>query len=250
MTSNSSIAVQFDNVFKSYIIKGFLKNKTIRALNGVSFKVNKKEIVGLFGLNGAGKTTIIKLICGLLTFDSGAVEVFENPINLKSVEYKKLIGYIPELPYFYPFSTAKNTLDFYYSLSSGGFKNNEKTEEVLRLVGLYERRDEKIKNFSKGMMQRLAIACSLVHDPELLVYDEPTSGLDPISIREIRNIILGLKEKGKTVILSSHSISEAEKICDRVIILHKGEIKKIINKQDWADYDLEKIFIDTVAYGN
>jgi ABC-2 type transport system ATP-binding protein len=249
MKKNENTAVEFENVSKSYKIKGFLKNKEIRAIDDISFKINTGEIVGLLGLNGAGKTTIIKLICGLIFSDSGKVSVLNSYVNLREVGYKTKIGYIPELPYFYPFSKAIETLEFYYSLSFLDI-DKDKIEKTLVSVGLGDKKYDKIKNFSKGMMQKLAIACSIIHNPQLLVYDEPTSGLDPLSIREIRNIIVKLKEEGKTVLISSHSISEVEKICDRVIIIHKGRIRKTIEKSQWLNDDLEKIFVDSVSYEN
>lgn len=244
---NDSDCVVFENVSKSYVVKGFLKNKIIRAVKDISFSIKKGEIVGIFGLNGAGKTTIIKLIAGLTKPDSGRVMLFGSYLDYTSVEYKKRIGYLPELPYFHPFLKVINVLELYYSLCVDKIEQKN-IMETLKLVGLYEKRNEKIKNLSKGMLQRLSIASSIIHNPDLLLYDEPASGLDPIAIKDIRDLIIDFKKKGKTIIISSHSISEAEKVCDRVFILSGGKISRIIEKKEWENGDLEKMFIEAVKY--
>ncbi len=244
----NNIILSLNNVSKNYLIKGFLKQKKICALKNVNFEIYENEIVGLLGLNGAGKTTIIKLICGIISPDEGEIKIFNKTINRFNIEYKKNIGYLPEIPYFYPYFTAEDTIRFYYVLSKRGEAiNKERIDEVLKLVNLHQRKNERIKNFSKGMVQKLSIASSLIHNPELLIYDEPTSGLDPISIKDIRNILISLKKEGKTILLSSHSISEVEKICDRVIIIDGGVVKKIIRKEEWEKNELEKIFIDSIG---
>ncbi|MBP7795331.1 MAG: ABC transporter ATP-binding protein [Elusimicrobiales bacterium] len=237
----------FNNVSKKYRIPGFIKHRYITAVDGLSFEVKKGEFVGLLGLNAAGKTTTMKLISGIVKPDSGVVEVFGSLTSVGNVEYKKRIGYLCELPYFYPYLTARKTLEFYYSISSDVTKSDD-INSVLSEVGLLERADDKIKGFSKGMMQRLAIACSIIHNPDLLILDEPASGLDPLSINDIRNLLLKLNENGKTIFLSSHSISDVEKICKRVIIMYGGKIIKEMERKDWENSDLEKIFIETVSY--
>lgn len=241
----NDIIVSFNSVSKKYKIPRFIKHRYITAVDGLSFTIKEGEFVGLLGLNAAGKTTTMKLISGIVRPDSGVVEVFGNSTSA-GVEYKKRIGYLCELPYFYPYLTARKTLEFYCSIASGNKGDN--INSTLADVGLLERADDKIKSFSKGMLQRLAIACSIIHNPDLLILDEPASGLDPLSINDIRNLLLKLNESGKTIFLSSHSISDVEKICKRVIIMYAGKIIKEMERKDWENSDLEKIFIETVSY--
>jgi ABC-2 type transport system ATP-binding protein len=240
---NNEKLLVITSISKTYIIKDLFKKRYKRAVSDVSFSVNRGEIVGILGLNGAGKTTIIKMICGITKPDSGKIEFEGKEIRPFDIDYKKNIGYLGELPYFYPFFTAKQTLEFYGGLSDMDL-DDEKIDSVLSTVGILKYKGEKVKNFSKGMMQKLAIATTLIHNPSFLIYDEPTSGLDPIAIRDIRNLLLFLKNEGKTILLSSHSISEVEKICDKVIIIKEGKLSLIIEKEKWLDNNLEDIFVN------
>ncbi|MEF3279591.1 MAG: ABC transporter ATP-binding protein [Elusimicrobiota bacterium] len=235
----------FDRVKKSYKIPGFLKNKEKTAIDNISFSVHRGEFVGLIGLNGAGKTTIMKIICGLIKPDSGSVSIFGKDLKTSDVLYKSLIGYLPELPYFYPHMTAYDTLRFYYMISTKKF-DLKKIKETLNIVGLGGKEQEKVKNFSKGMMQKLGIACAIIHEPEIIVMDEPASGLDPLSIKEIRSLLLRLNSEGKTIFISSHSISEVEKMCQRVMLIHKGKILETFLINDLNGKNLEEIFIERV----
>lgn len=246
---NKNLVIAFENVKKSYKIPSFLKSVRKVALNNVSFEIYEQEFVGLIGLNGAGKTTIIKLICGILKKDFGNIKVFGKDIDSNDISYKTRIGYLPEIPYFYPYIKAYDILKFYYSIS-GISIDNKRISVILDKVGLNGKEKEKVKNLSKGMMQKLAIACAMIHNPDILILDEPTSGLDPISIKDVRDILLNYNLEGKTIFLSSHSISELEKVCNRVIIIDKGEIKKVIEKNEWQERGLENIFIETVSYEN
>jgi len=239
--------VSFNSVSKIYKKSGFIKSILVPAITDISFIVNKGEIVGLLGLNGAGKTTIIKLICGIIKPTKGNIKLFGSD---KTIELKKKIGYLPELPYFYPYLTPLNSLIYYGKLSGLSSENlEEKAIKILKKVGLGQKIYSRNYEFSKGMLQRLGIAQALLHNPEFLILDEPVSGLDPIAIKDIRNLILELNGEGKTIFLSSHSISELEKVCHRVFILNMGKIHYIIEKREWenASGKLEDIFVNAVS---
>ena len=214
-------------------------------ITDVSFAVNRGEIFGLLGLNGSGKTTTIKLLLGLLRPTSG--ESFVLGEKTPSTKVLRKIGFMPEVPYFYPYLTASEILKFYGRMSE--IDNiDRRVDAILELVGLSDRKHKKLSEFSKGMLQRIAIAQSLLHDPEILIYDEPISGLDPLAITEMRNLLMKLKGEGKTVFLSSHFISEVEKVSDRVAILAKGSLARIVEHRVWEgkEGELEKIFISEV----
>jgi len=239
--------VVFNSVSKIYKKSGFIKNILVPAITEVSFAVKKGEIAGLLGLNGAGKTTIIKLICGIIKPTKGNIEIFGDNEN---IEFKKKIGYLPELPYFYPHMTPLDSLIYYGKLSGLDSENlKERGAEILKKVGLGQKAHSRNCEFSKGMLQRLGIAQALLHNPDFLVMDEPVSGLDPIAIKDIRNLMLELNAEGKTIFLSSHSISELEKVCQRVFILNTGKIHSIIEKKEWENSagKLEDIFVSVVS---
>ncbi len=235
---------KFSNISKIYKTKHLFSVRKSIALEDFSFGIKRGEIVGLLGLNGAGKTTIMKLLAGLIFPNSG--EILIGGINPIFPQAKEKIGFLPELPYFYPYMTCVEILTYYAGLS--GLQGHEaKIDEVIGKVGLTEHVSKKISEYSKGMMQRLGLAQAILHKPELLILDEPVSGLDPLAIHEVRNLIAGINKEGTTVFLSSHSISELEKICHRVIILSKGKIVKIVNSNDWKIAGgLEEIFINSI----
>jgi ABC-2 type transport system ATP-binding protein len=223
--------------------------KQFRALDGLNLRVENGEAYGLLGQNGAGKTTTQKLLLGLLKPTSGTIKVLgESPGNKKALER---IGYLPENPYFYAYLSANEFLDFFGQLFDLGSKERkEKIKELLALVSLTEAGNRPIRKFSKGMMQRLGVAQALINDPELVFFDEPNSGLDPIGRRDIRKIMLMLKEQGKTIFFNSHMLSDVREICDRVGVLHRGkmvgearvdEICKSGGYQDLEDYFMELI---------
>lgn len=247
MMKNSKFALVFENVSKTYKKAGFIGAEKKVALNDVSFYVKKGEIVGLLGLNGAGKTTIIKSIFSIIKVDCGNIRVLDShPLNEKVRRY---LGYIPELPYFPPQLTARQILYYYAFLSGMPTKTIESASNViLERVGLKERKNSKCAEFSKGMLQRLAFAQALIHNPEFVIMDEPVSGLDPIAVRDLRNLIADLNKKGTTFFFSSHSISELEKLCFTVLIIKNGKIVEIVDKQRWeAGKDtLEEIFVEAV----
>jgi ABC-2 type transport system ATP-binding protein len=197
--------------------------RRIQALKGVSLTVEKGEIYGLLGQNGAGKTTLIKILLGITRGWQGEARLLDQPAGTSSV--RKRVGYLPEDHRFPDYHTAHSLLHFYGELL--GVPRSERQRripEVLELVGIRGRMHYKIRTFSKGMKQRLGIAQAILHDPEVIFLDEPTDGVDPLGRREIRAIMQRLKEKGTTLFLNSHLLSEVELICDRVAILQRGEL--------------------------
>lgn len=192
-------------------------------LRGLSFSVGQGEIFGFLGPNGAGKTTTLKVLIGLIRQTSGYAEVLGSPAG--DVEVHRRIGFLPESPYFYDYLTAEEFLRFYGRLAGmGGARLSQRVTSLLELVGLAEARARQLRKFSKGMLQRVGLAQALVHDPELVILDEPMSGLDPIGRKEIRDLILHLREQGKTVLFSTHIIPDVEMICDRVVVIVKGQV--------------------------
>ena len=195
----------------------------ITALNGVSLRVEKGEIFGLLGQNGAGKTTLVKILLGILSVTDGGAELLGEPVG--TTKTRRKVGYLPEDHRFPEYHTGASLLDFYGTLleMSAGDRRR-RIPEVLKSVGLEGRMHSKIRTYSKGMKQRLGIAQSLMHDPEVIFLDEPTDGVDPVGRREIREMLDTLKKRGVTIFLNSHLLSEVEMICDRVVILDRGEI--------------------------
>lgn len=214
-------------------------------IRDAAFDIGEGEIFGLLGLNGSGKTTTIKLILGLLRPTKGGVSVLGEPVP--SVKALRQIGYLPEVPYFYKYLSALEILKFYGELS-GLQDPAAKASELLDFVGMSEVKDKKLGEFSKGMLQRIGIAQSLLHDPKILIYDEPVSGLDPLTVREMRGLLMKLKSQGKTIFLSSHMISEVERLCDRVGVLVKGRLTRTLSHVDWDGKEgrLESIFVEEV----
>lgn len=219
------------NLYKSYGKKNVVSD--------LSFCINKGEVFALLGSNGAGKTTTIKMILGLTIHDKGEIQ-----IN-KAIR----IGYSPETPYFHPFLSGLEVMEFFARLQG---INKEKIYEhvidILNKVGLLNAKDEKVKNYSKGMVQRLAIAQSLIGSPELLILDEPTSGLDAVGRLKILELIKELKKLDKTIILNSHILSDVERVADRGIILDRGRMVKSWDISECVNGEsLEKIFIDVIG---
>ncbi|MEW6325478.1 MAG: ABC transporter ATP-binding protein [Nitrospirota bacterium] len=203
-----------------------LRQRKVLALQGLDLEVTAGEIFGFLGPNGAGKTTAIKILMGLIYPTSGEARLLGKPLG--DVGVKQRIGFLPESPYFYDYLTAAEFLTFYGQLfGRSGRELRSRIDELLELVGLADRRRLRLRNFSKGMLQRIGLAQALINDPSLVVLDEPMSGLDPVGRKEIRDLILHLKEQGKTVFFSSHILSDAEMICDRVGILVGGRLREI-----------------------
>jgi|SRR3989339_707280 len=236
-------AIKIENLTKIYRRSHLGKVKTHLGVKNVNLEVQEGTIFGLLGLNGSGKTTTIKLLLGLLFPNEGKITIFDKVMPDR--KELALIGYLPEMPYFYKFLTGREILNFYAELS--GNISQQRVNEVLGVVNLAPNADKRVSEFSKGMMQRLAIAQSLIHNPPLLIFDEPVSGLDPLAIREMRGFITRLKEEGKTIFFSSHLISEVERICDSVGILHKGELIRVVQQKEWREKNnLEEIFIEAI----
>jgi ABC-2 type transport system ATP-binding protein len=216
------VAIEIKNLTKLYSL-GLFK-EPVKALENISLTVLEGEIFGFLGPNGAGKTTTLKIMTGLNQPTSGSILLYGQ--DSKNPAVRNIMGYLPEHPYFYDYLTAREFLSFYARLFGFGRGVVEsKTTALLKMVGLERARDLPLRKFSKGMLQRIGIAQALINDPKLVVFDEPMSGLDPIGRREVRDLILKMRQEGKTVFFSSHIISDVELICDRVAILHKGTIK-------------------------
>jgi ABC-2 type transport system ATP-binding protein len=215
-------AISVSNLSKTYHT-GLLGRSTVQALDGVSLTVPKGAIFGLLGPNGAGKTTLVKILLGLVHPTGGTARLFGAPAQQPAA--RERIGFLPENHRFPGFLTAAQTLQVYGRLADvPGTPRNERISNLLRRVGLAERRDTKVSTFSKGMLQRLGLAQALLNDPDLLFLDEPTSGVDPVGRRAIRDLVLELRDGGTTIFLNSHLLSEVEKVCSQIAILRDGAL--------------------------
>jgi ABC-2 type transport system ATP-binding protein len=191
------------------------------AVRHLDLRIEPGEVYGLLGPNGSGKSTTLKIILGLVSPTRGRTEIFGRDSSL--VESREAVGFLPENPYFYKYLTGEETLRFFGKLCGlSGSRLRERAEQLLELVGLTNARDRRLSTYSKGMLQRIGLAQALIHEPKLLVLDEPTAGVDPAGSRDIRNLIVDLKLRGITVLLSSHLLTQAQEICDRVGILANG----------------------------
>ena len=194
-----------------------------RAVDGITFEIRPHGIFGLLGPNGSGKSTTIKMILGLLRKPKGRLSVFGR--DASDVSVKARIGYLPEETYMYRFLNPKETLDYFGKLFGlPRATRRRRTDELLEMVGLEGAAYRVVGEFSKGMARRLGIAQALINDPELLILDEPTSGLDPIGTRQVKDLLVDLRRRGKTVLLSSHLLADVEDVCDRMVILYGGKL--------------------------
>ena len=210
----------------SKIYRDFWGRKKVHALKNLDIEVKQGEIFGLLGPNGSGKSTTIKLVLGLLFATSGRAFVFGKEAT--EVSKNERIGYLPEESYLYKFLNAEETLDFYGRLfDMPPAVRRERTEKLIELVGLQKARRRQLREYSKGMTRRIGLAQSLINEPDLLVLDEPTTGLDPIGTREMKDLILRLRDAGKTILMCSHQLADVQDVCDRVAILHQGELKEL-----------------------
>src|ERR1700690_2535033 len=206
------------------VFKDFWNRPKARAVDNVDFEVRRGEVFGLLGPNGSGKSTTVKLLLGLLYPTKGHIEVFGH--SPRHVQTKARIGYLPEESYLYRYLNSRETLDFFGNLFHlGKAERDSRTEQLLEMVGLSQVHMRSVGEFSKGMQRRIGLAQALINDPDLVILDEPTSGLDPIGCREGKDLIRGLARRGKTVILSSHLLSDVEDVCDRVVIYYGGKIQ-------------------------
>ncbi|MDH3629032.1 MAG: ABC transporter ATP-binding protein [Acidobacteriota bacterium] len=215
----NTLAIEIRGLTKAF--RGHLGIGRTTVVKGLDLEVRRGEVFGLLGPNGAGKTTSIKMMLGLLRPDSGSVKLFGR--SPRDPQARAMIGFLPENPYFYDYLTASEFLDFYGRLQGlAGANRRRRVNETLRRVGLAGHENVALRKFSKGMIQRVGLAQAIQHSPELVVLDEPMSGLDPVGRREVRDLILNLRDGGTTVCFSSHILQDAEMICDRVAILKQG----------------------------
>jgi ABC-2 type transport system ATP-binding protein len=220
------------------------------AVKDLNLKVGAGEVFGFLGPNGAGKTTTMNVLLGFVPPTAGAAFLFG--VDVREPIARQRIGFLPELTYYYKFLTAEELLRFY--ARTFGFPRavaDQRIDQLLKLVGLESARKRTIKTYSKGMQQRVGLAQALINNPDLLILDEPTSGLDPLGRMKVREIIQRLKNEGKTVFFSSHELGEVETICDRVAIIHQGELKvegRVADLRSEHQASLEKIFLDLIGY--
>ncbi len=223
-STDSDVVIETRNLTKVY--RDFWGRQKVRALKALDLEVRRGEIFGLLGPNGSGKTTTIKLLLGLLFPTSGRALVFDK--DATDVSKNERIGYLPEESYLYKFLNAEETLDFYARLFN--IPAAERRDRINRLISdvkLDWARRRQLKEYSKGMTRRIGLAQALINDPELILLDEPTTGLDPIGTREMKDLILRLRDEGKTVLLCSHLLPDIQDVCDRIAILHQGELKEL-----------------------
>src|SRR5213595_540252 len=208
------------------VYRDFWGRKKKTALNALNLEIRQGEIFGLLGPNGSGKTTTIKLLLGLLFPTTGDAFVFGEPAA--KVEKNERIGYLPEESYLYRFLNAEETLDFYGRLFDiDADTRRKRSAELIEMVGLGADKKRVLKEYSKGMRQRIGLAQALINDPELVILDEPTSGLDPLGTRWMKDLIIDLRDQGKTVLMCSHRLDDVQDICDRVAILNDGDLQKL-----------------------
>lgn len=206
------------------VFRDFWNRPKAAAVNDIDFEVRRGEVFGLLGPNGSGKSTTVKMLLGLLYPTSGILRVMGD--SPRSVKTKRSIGYLPEETYLYKYLTAYETLDFFGSLFGlSAAERKRRALQLLDMVGLAHAANRKVGEFSKGMARRIGLAQAMINDPDLLILDEPTSGLDPIGCREVKDLIKTLKDRGKTVLVTSHILSDMENVCDRVVILYGGKIR-------------------------
>lgn len=223
-TQAAEVIVEARNLSKIY--RDFWGRSKKVALKPLDLEIRRGEIFGLLGPNGSGKTTTMKLLLGLIFPTSGEAIVFGK--DATDVSKNDRIGYLPEESYLYKFLDAEETLDFYGRLfDMPPEERKRRADALIEMVGLSRDKKRQLREYSKGMTRRIGVAQALINDPELVLLDEPTSGLDPIGTREMKDLIIDLKERGKTVILCSHLLADVEDVCDRIAVLHQGELKEL-----------------------
>lgn len=218
------VIIETRNLSKVY--KDFWGRPKVNALESLDLEVRRGEIFGLLGPNGSGKSTTIKLILGLLFPTSGQALVFDK--DASDVSKNERIGYLPEESYLYKFLNAEETLDFYgrlFNMSAG--RRKQRVRDLIKLIDIEWAKRRQLKEYSKGMTRRIGLAQALINDPELIVLDEPTTGLDPIGTREMKDLIVRLRDQGKTILMCSHLLADVQDVCDRIAILHQGELKEM-----------------------
>jgi len=243
-------AIIIEKLTKIYPIP--LRRERITAVHDLTLNVEPGQVYGLLGPNGSGKSTTMKILLGLVSPTSGQTQIFGR--DSSEVASREAVGYLPENPYFYKFLTGEETIIFYGRLCGLRKKAlKERARELLHLVGLDDARDRRIGGYSKGMLQRIGLAQALVLEPRLLVLDEPTAGVDPAGSRDIRDLILGFKQRGITVLLCSHLLSQVQEVCDRIGILNKGrlicegELEKLVSIENQTQLIFENAPPELIA---
>jgi ABC-2 type transport system ATP-binding protein len=218
--SNSGLAVEAEGLTKTFNLSW--RRGKLLALDQLDLRVKRGEVYGLLGPNGSGKSTTMKLLLGLIKPTAGKIEIFGEPAG--TMRAREKVGFLPENPYFPNFLTGREALTYYGGLCNlGGKALRDRASELLKLVGLERSASRPLRTYSKGMLQRIGLAQALLHDPDLLFLDEPTAGVDPVGSREIRDLILALRERGKTIVFSSHLLEQVQEVSDRVGILYLGQ---------------------------
>jgi len=218
-------AIETTNLEKTYAV-GFWRKKPRTALHPLTLSVQEGEVFGFLGPNGAGKTTTLKLLMGLVFPTGGSARILGMDVD--DARVKAQIGFLPEQPYFYDYLTARELLVYYAQLSGVAAKERStRVDSMLARVGLLDTANVQLRKFSKGMLQRVGLAQAILHDPRLVFLDEPMSGLDPMGRREVRELIQQLQQEGKTVFFSTHILSDAEALCNRVAVIHQGELRGV-----------------------
>jgi ABC-2 type transport system ATP-binding protein len=232
------LAIDIQNLSKEYTV-GFWKKQQRSGLKSLNLSVETGETFGFLGPNGAGKTTTLKLLMGIIFPTAGSAKILGK--DYLDPEVKRRIGFLPEQPYFYDYLSAPELLDYYAGLSGvPASTRKQRIEQLLGRVGLSDVGNKQLRKFSKGMLQRVGIAQAIIHDPEVVFLDEPMSGLDPVGRHEVRELIQGLKDEGKTIFFSTHILSDAEALCDRVGVIHKGELRGVGVVNDFRSSVAEK----------
>ena len=239
-------AITIENLTKEFTNPSVFSRGKITAVDNLSLTVEPGHVYGLLGPNGSGKSTTMKIVLGLVVPTSGRTCIFGR--DSRDVESREAVGFLPENPYFYKFLTGSETLNFYGKLCGlGGKMLRDRSRELLALVGLESAADRRVGGYSKGMLQRIGLAQALVQDPRLLVLDEPTAGVDPAGSHEIRDLILRLKQRGITVLLCSHLLSQVQEICDRIGIMNHGKLVRegplddLISIENQTELTLENV---------
>jgi ABC-2 type transport system ATP-binding protein len=231
-------AIEIRALSKDYAV-GFWKKKLRPALKSLDLTVETGEAFGFLGPNGAGKTTTLKLLMGIIFPTSGSATILGK--DYLDPEIKRKIGFLPEQPYFYDYLSAPELLDYYARLSGvPATTRKQRIGDLLARVGLSDVGSKQLRKFSKGMLQRVGIAQAIIHDPEVIFLDEPMSGLDPVGRHEVRELIQNLKDEGKTIFFSTHILSDAEALCDRVAVVYKGELRGVGVVNDFRSSVAEK----------
>jgi ABC-2 type transport system ATP-binding protein len=241
------LAIRTERLTKDFSI-GFWRPRPYRALDGLNLEVEQGETFGFLGPNGAGKTTTLKLLMQLIYPTAGRAEILGRPVG--DVGVKRRIGYLPESPYFYDYLTAEELLDYFARLFAyDSTERRRRVSTLLDQVGIAGERRLPLRKFSKGMVQRVGIAQALINDPEVVFLDEPMSGLDPLGRREVRNLILSLRDRGCTVFFSSHVLSDAEALCNRVAVLAGGKLVASGRISDLQAFDVRgwELIVSDVA---